>query len=348
MAGTAERIRGRAQETGTEADGAARNLSAVAAATEQLAASTTEIARQVADATAAVNAAVAQAQESDRMVAGLTSEAEAIGGVVRLIEDIAGRTNLLALNATIEAARAGEAGKGFAVVASEVKALAAQTAKATGEIGARIAAVQDATRAACEGIARIGQTVARVETIAGSVAAAVDEQGKATREIASSAQVVSSATEAASAAMAEFAEAADSATALGQDVLRAAERSGAEAETLRGELDAFLAAMRAKEDRRTYERVPMQGAPVTLLLPDGSAQAARLVDLSLGGAAIETGFSAPAGTRIGLRLAGSEAVVQARVVRCEAGRLGCALRQDAQTRALVAEVLERRGAKEAA
>ena len=348
MAGTAARIRSRARETGQEADGAARNLSAVAAATEQLAASTGEIARQVADATAAVNAAVAQAQESDRMVAGLTSEAEAIGGVVRLIEDIAGRTNLLALNATIEAARAGEAGKGFAVVASEVKALAAQTAKATGEIGARIAAVQEATRQACEGIARIGQTVARVEAIAGSVAAAVDEQGKATREIASSAQVVSSATEAASTAMAEFAEAADAATALGQDVLRAAERSEAEAETLRGELDAFLAAMRATEDRRTFERVPMGGAPVTLLLPNGGETAAGLVDLSLGGAAVETGVTAPPGTSIGLRFAGIEGVAQARVARCEGGRLGCALRQDPLTRALVAQVLDGRGAKAAA
>ena len=348
MASTAERIRSRAVETGGEADEAARNLSAVAAATEELAASTSEIARQVADATRAVGDAVAQAKESDRMVAGLASEAEAIGSVVRLIEDIAGRTNLLALNATIEAARAGEAGKGFAVVASEVKALATQTAQATGDIGARIAAVQQATRLACEGIAQISSTVARVETIATSVATAVEEQGQATREIASSAQLVSSATATASAAMAEFATAADSATALGQDVLRAAERSGTEADMLRGELDAFLAAMRANEDRRSFERVPMHGAAITLLLPDGREQAARLMDLSIGGAALQTDGSLPPGITVGLRFAKGGAVAQARIVRSEGGSIGCALRQNSETAAMVTAVLDAAQRKAAA
>ena len=348
MAATAERIRNRAQETGAEADSAARNLSAVAAATEELAASTGEIARQVADATEAVGAAVAEARDSDRLVAGLTGQAEAIGDVVRLIEDIAGRTNLLALNATIEAARAGEAGKGFAVVASEVKALAAQTAKATAEIGARISAVQEATRQACDGIARIGQTVARVESIATAVAGAVDEQGKATREIASSAQIVSSATDSASSAMAEFAEAADQATGLGRDVLQAAERSGREAEALRGELDSFLEAMRANDDRRSFERVPMGGAAVDVLLADGTAQPARLADLSLGGAGMDCTLAAPPGTRVTLRFPGFEGTAPGRVVRCEGGRLACALRQDAATRALIQQVIQRQGLRRAA
>ncbi len=338
MASAAARIRARAQETGAEAEGAARNLSSVAAATEELAASTGEIARQVGAATEAVTQAVAQSQSSDRLVAGLAGEAEAIGGVVRLIEDIAGRTNLLALNATIEAARAGEAGKGFAVVASEVKALAAQTAKATAEIGTRITAVQEATRRACEGIGAIGATVARVEAIAASVAGAVEEQGRATREIAESTQIVTAATSAASGAMAEFGTLADQAHALGSDVLAAAERNGREAESLRGELDGFLAAMREAEDRRAFERVPGQGLPVEIRLPDGHTHAARLNDISLGGAAMAPGVAAAPGTQVELRFAGG-APLSARIVRGAADGMACTLRQDAATRATVEAVI---------
>ncbi|MFC7542661.1 methyl-accepting chemotaxis protein [Siccirubricoccus deserti] len=117
----------------------------------------------------------------------LAEGAGRIGEVVRLIGDIAGQTNLLALNATIEAARAGEAGKGFAVVASEVKALAAQTAKATEDIGTQITAMQAATAQAVATIRGIGETVDRSNAIAGQIAAAVDEQSGATAEIARSA-----------------------------------------------------------------------------------------------------------------------------------------------------------------
>ncbi len=78
---------------------------------------------------------------------------------------------------TIEAARAGEAGKGFAVVASEVKSLANQTAKATEDISAQIAAVQNVTREAVNAIKRIGGTIAEVSTIATSIAGAVEQQG---------------------------------------------------------------------------------------------------------------------------------------------------------------------------
>ncbi len=162
-------------------------VQAVAAAAEEMAASVREITRQVAEAANTARQAAEEAAMTDSTVRALAEGAARIGDVVRLISDIAGQTNLLALNATIEAARAGEAGKGFAVVASEVKALAAQTAKATEEIGSQITAMQGATDRAVATIRGIGVTVARSNEIATQIAAAVEQQGAATAEIARSA-----------------------------------------------------------------------------------------------------------------------------------------------------------------
>ena len=132
--------------------------------------------------------AVQQAEKTDARIDELSQAAGRIGDVVKLITAIAEQTNLLALNATIEAARAGEAGRGFAVVAREVKALAAQTAKATEEIGTQIAGMQAATEESVAAIKEIGGTIGRISEIASTIAAAVEEQGAATQEIARNVQ----------------------------------------------------------------------------------------------------------------------------------------------------------------
>ena len=124
---------------------ASTNVQSVASATEELSSSVNEISRQVQESARMASEAVGQARTTNERVSELSKAAARIGDVVELINTIAGQTNLLALNATIEAARAGEAGRGFAVVASEVKALAEQTAKATGEIGQQITGIQAAT-----------------------------------------------------------------------------------------------------------------------------------------------------------------------------------------------------------
>jgi methyl-accepting chemotaxis protein len=188
MANTASETNDQAAAVASSAAEASGGVETVAAAAEELAASIQEISRQVTQSSAITRKAVVDSDLTNEIVGRLAHGAEKIGHVVGLITSIAGQTNLLALNATIEAARAGEAGRGFAVVAGEVKSLASQTAKATEEIGAQIAAIQSSTTEAVGAIQRISETIREVSAIAANIAAAVEEQGAATAEIARNVQ----------------------------------------------------------------------------------------------------------------------------------------------------------------
>ena len=245
MTGTAEHTNQRAGVVSSAATDASGRVQTVAAAAEELSTSISEIGRQVAQSAAVTSRAVESARRTDTIVRALSEGAKEIEHVAELISSIAAQTNLLALNATIEAARAGEAGRGFAVVAAEVKSLASQTADATKEIGNRIAQIQDATSEAVGAIHGITATIEEVSTIATAIGAAIEEQGAATADIARNVTQTAEATrEVTKNIGAVDAAAKETGNAAGM-VLTAASNLSQQAEQLAGEVNTFLAGVRA-------------------------------------------------------------------------------------------------------
>ncbi len=197
LTNSADQLRGISQEMGLTArktseqagvvaaasEQVSRNVQTVATGSEEMTASIREIAKNAADAARVATNAVKVAEVADTTVGKLGESSAEIGKVIKVITSIAQQTNLLALNATIEAARAGEAGRGFAVVANEVKELAKETARATEEIGRKIAAIQTDTTQAVTAIREIGGIIGQINDIQTAIAGAVEEQTATTNEM---------------------------------------------------------------------------------------------------------------------------------------------------------------------
>jgi methyl-accepting chemotaxis protein len=245
LTSTAERAQKLTTVVAAASEEASTNVRSVASATEEMASSINEIGRQVQESARMATDAVAQARKTNDRVSELSKAAARIGDVVELINTIAGQTNLLALNATIEAARAGDAGRGFAVVASEVKALAEQTAKATGEIGQQITGIQAATEESVNAIKEISGTIEKLSEISSTIASAVEEQGAATQEISRNVLQAAHGTQQVSSNVTDVQRGAGETGAASSQVLSAAKSLSGDSNRLKFEVGKFLNAVRA-------------------------------------------------------------------------------------------------------
>jgi methyl-accepting chemotaxis protein len=336
----ADRISQRSAHVGALAQGAADGARGVSEAAGQLASTGREIAHVIAQSAEATRLMLSEAEQARSLVDELGAVAASVGSVVDLISGIAGKTNLLALNATIEAARAGEAGRGFAVVANEVKVLAAQTARATGDIGGRITAVRESAGRTIALIRGMTERIAIVEQRGGAIADSVQRQGDVIERM--NQNLVEAATSIAEVAggMAELqADAADNAGASGQ-VSTAACDVGDRAGVLKQEIEYFIAATNEANDWRSFSRYECD-IPVTIHLEDGMSERGVVSNLSRGGAAIRCAVLLAAGATC--RVEGLIAMpISTRVVNCGNGELRLQFsRQEGTNNCLAAFIADR-------
>lgn len=290
-------------------------VATVSSAAEELISSIQEIQRNADHSAAIATRASGRAEETRANFNELVTAADQITSVVDLIRDIADQTNLLALNATIEAARAGEAGKGFAVVASEVKELAAQTARATGEIGNQVNAVQRTAQGAEHSISEIYGTVKEISEVANSIAASVSQQQSATSEIAQSMETVSNTATRLRDSVSVMRENAEHCASSSQHVKEGSAIVYDESVLLGSEVETFLGAIGNSSDDETYRIYAVDWEASVEL--DNHDVSVRCLKVSSANCVLNKALDCPAGTPVIFKTEWLREPIQARVSICE-------------------------------
>ncbi|HBN22949.1 MAG TPA: hypothetical protein DD412_06910 [Holosporales bacterium] len=258
------------------------NVETVSTSSEQLALAIQEISERVAEATSINQEATESVRITQDSIKELDKAAEDIGGIINMITEIAGKTNLLALNATIEAARAGEEGKGFAVVAEEVKALAQQTTSATDEISGHVSYIQSAVAKSVENIDTIVQKIESMEKVSTSIASAVEEQGAATGEISNNTKEASANTAAFSDKMGFMNNAIKETGVLAEKTHEMSAVVSGEVLSLQKELKTLLN-MHSIDNRREDGRYSVENQAVQVSC-NGQSNRATVINVSKNGA----------------------------------------------------------------
>jgi methyl-accepting chemotaxis protein len=326
MSRTSTSLESAAQTTGNQATQVlgevgqtSMNIQTVAAASQELSVSISEIGRQAGESARGSTAAMQQTDAVVAKVDELRHAADQIGNVVKLINTIAGQTNLLALNATIEAARAGESGRGFAVVAGEVKALAEQTAKATSDIAHQVASIQAATSGAAEAIQEISVTIRALNETAVAIATAVEQQGAATKEIARSIESVTANAASMTRSMQEVQGAVDATTGNAAEVKRTSSALSADTDTLSTEVQEFLSSLGDLGESRQLRTLDVNLSATATV--GGQSIAGRVLKVSPGMALFDGRLEFPVGTPVELRIDRLDRPLRGRLVDRVAG--GC-------------------------
>jgi methyl-accepting chemotaxis protein len=318
MANTAQSMRAVVAETNRQIDivmkaisEAGLNAGAVAAASEQLSASISEISRLVNESAAVTDEGARQAQEVIQRVSLLRAASDKIGAIIGIISNIASQTNLLALNATIEAARAGEAGKGFTVVASEVKTLASQTQRATVDITAQIQDIQSSIGDTVTAVDAIGQTIDHIHRSSGAIATAITQQQSATDGITQNIHFVANGAEQIANSMTSVRASADQTSEASLQVNQASTSMAVQSEKLSIEVKDFLLAIKEAGTKNEFERLEINiNATVTV---DGQSQQTRARHISVGGAWLDAVIDRPLGSLVAVALDGFEQPIRARI-----------------------------------